>query len=64
MSNIEVPHHHLASQLLTELEKDQKYIIELREASNVFLEISGKLAQKAVKLSNKKILNSTSGPKS
>lgn len=40
MSNIEVPHHLLASQLLTELEKDQKFIIELREASNVFLEKS------------------------
>ena len=37
MSNIEVPHHLLASQLLTELEKDQKFIIELREATNVFL---------------------------
>jgi len=40
MSNIEIPNHLLASQLLSELEKDQKFIIELREASNIFLEKS------------------------
>ena len=40
MSNIEIPNNLLASQFLSELEKDQKFIIELREASNVFLEKS------------------------
>ena len=40
MNNIEVPNNFYTNQLLSDFEKDQKFIIELREASNVFLEKS------------------------
>ena len=40
MNNIEVPNNFYANQLLSDFEKDQKFIIELREASNIFLEKS------------------------
>ena len=40
MNNIEVSNNFYANQLLSDFEKDQKFIIELREASNVFLEKS------------------------
>ena len=36
MNNIEVPNNFYTNQLLSDFEKDQKFIIELREASNVF----------------------------
>ena len=40
MNNIEVSNNFYANQLLSDFEKDQKFIIELREASNIFLEKS------------------------
>ena len=40
MNNIEVPNNFYTNQLLSDFEKDQKFIIELREASNIFLEKS------------------------
>ena len=40
MNNIEIPNNFYANHLLSDFEKDQKFIIELREASNIFLEKS------------------------
>ena len=40
MNNIEIPNNFYSNQLLSDFEKDQKFIIELREASNIFLEKS------------------------
>ena len=40
MNNIEISNNFYANQLLSDFEKDQKFIIELREASNIFLEKS------------------------